>query len=99
MSKSDKVEKWREIHQNGSQPPEYDKWTDEKEQALLNASRTDLVIGDTALGRLKQKWKRDFTETARKFAQEEWDEMAAAWARDSHLTLPERNNNGKNETD
>ena len=49
MSKSDKVEKWREIHQNGSQPPEYDKWTDEKEQALLNASRTGLVILDTAL--------------------------------------------------
>jgi len=78
MSKEDKLQKWDDICRRGLQPPAAKKWTEDDENALKEASRTDLVIGDTALGQLQDKKRKEVIDTARKFTQEEWAELAAA---------------------
>ena len=76
MSKEEKVRKWLEIKEKGSNPPIYERWTDDDEIALVEASRTDLEIGDTAVGRLEEKRKRDLMQAARHLSAEEWAEIA-----------------------
>jgi hypothetical protein len=49
--------------------------------------RTDLEIGDTALGRLQAKKKKDFIKTARKFTPEEWAETTEARSLSSANTI------------
>ena len=44
----------------------------------MEACRTDIEIGDTAVGRLEKKRKADFARTATKFTEEEWAEMTLA---------------------
>ena len=77
------------------QPRAVDKWTDDDENALKEASRTDLVIGDTALGQLQDKKRNEFLETARKFTPEEWAEIIAARSSaDTATTLTSDANEG-----
>ena len=71
LSKDEKMEKWKKLRQDNVQPPAYDKWTDEDERKLIEASKEDLGIGDTAVGRLEAKRKRDFIQTSSKFTPEE----------------------------
>ena len=95
MSKDDKLQKWEDICRRGLQPQAVDKWTDDDENALKEASRTDLVIGDTALGRLQDKKRNEFLETARKFTPEEWAEIIAARSSaDTATTLTSDANEG-----
>ena len=39
MNKEEKLEKWKEICSDGKQPPKFDKWTDNDENALKEASK------------------------------------------------------------
>ena len=55
MTKEHKFEKWRQIRESGKEPPTAEVWTDDDERALIEAGRTDLDIGDTAVGRLQKK--------------------------------------------
>ena len=50
-------------------------WTDEDENALKEASREDIDIGDTALGRLEAQRKKEFRLISKKFMQTEWAKM------------------------
>ena len=50
MSKQEKMTKWNNICAGYVKPPEYNKWSDSDEIALLEASKTDIGIGDTAVG-------------------------------------------------
>lgn len=59
-------------------PPKCDQWTDDDENALIEAGQMELDILDTAFGRLQAQKKVDFLNTAHKFTQEEWDAMTAA---------------------
>ena len=53
------------------------KVNDSDEIALLEASKTDIGIGDTAVGQLEMKRKKEFKQVARKLTDEEWTEMEA----------------------
>jgi hypothetical protein len=75
MSKEEKLEKWLEICKDQKQPPMYEKWTDEDENALKEASREDIDTGDTALGRLEAQRKKEFRLISKKFTQTEWAKM------------------------
>ena len=72
MWRDDKVKKWNEIQLKGIEPPAVKHWTDKDEMELINASRTDLEIGDTAVGRLEKKQIKDFKQWAKKMSTEEW---------------------------
>ena len=91
LSKDEKMEKWKKLRQDNVQPPAYDKWTDEDERKLIEASKEDLGIGDTAVGRLEAKRKRDFIQTASKFTPEEWTEIMAQRNADNISTIPASN--------
>ena len=79
MSKQEKMMKWNNTHSGNVKPPEYNKLSDSDEIALLEASKTDNGIGDTAVGRLDMKWKIEFKQVARKMTDEEWTEIEAIW--------------------
>jgi hypothetical protein len=87
LGKVEKLEKWASIQENNGQPKEFERWTDGDEAALIEASREDIELGDTALGRLQKKKKADFVKTARKFTDEEWAEMTAARSTENQSTM------------
>ena len=92
MSKEQKLEKWMQIQTEGRSPPNYEKWTDEDENALKEASRTHIGIGDTAVGRLEERRMREFKQTVAKFTPEEWAEIEAARGI-SNITNTQEDNN------
>ena len=84
MGKQQKIEKWREIQSKNGQPATIERWTDELEEQLIAASKTDIEIGDTAVGRYEQRRMEDFKRAAPKFTDEQWAIMNAE--RDQHAT-------------
>jgi len=76
MLRNEKQQKWESVR--GQQPPVCERWTDDDENALKEASRTDLDIGDTALGRLKKRKKKELVRTVKDMTEEEWSEVIAA---------------------
>ena len=93
MIKEDKIRRWEDICRRGKLPPTIERWTNDDENALQQASRLDLDVGDTALGRLAEQRKKEFRLTARKFTEEEWAEILAARCPDSNEAT-ESDNNG-----
>jgi len=75
MCREEEVKKWVEIHDSESQPPPFNRWSDEDEAELINASKTDLGICDTAVGRLEKKRVSDLKQAAIKMSDEEWAEI------------------------
>ncbi len=55
MSKESKSKAWDEIWDPGKPPPTYEQWTDDDERELLEASKTNNTVDDTALGRVQMK--------------------------------------------
>ena len=51
---------------------------DSDESELTETSRLDLEIGDTALGRLEKKRKKEFAQAATNMTDAEWNELLAA---------------------
>jgi hypothetical protein len=84
MGKQQKIEKWREIQSKNGQPARIERWMDELEQQLITASKTDIAIGDTAVGRYEQRKMEDFKLAAPKFTNEQWAIMNAE--RERHAT-------------
>ena len=93
MIKEDKIRRWEDICRRGLHPPTIERWTDDDENALQQASRLDLEVGDTALGRLAEQRKKEFRLTARKFTEEEWAEILADRLSESNKAT-ESDNNG-----
>jgi hypothetical protein len=84
MGRQAKMDKWREIQSKNGQPATIERWTDELEEQLIAASKTDIEIGDTAVGRYEQRRMEDFVQAAPKFTNEQWAIMNAE--RDRHAT-------------
>jgi hypothetical protein len=93
MIKEDKIRRWEDICRRGKLPPTIERWTDNNKNVLQQASRLDLDVGDTALGRLAEQRKKEFRLTAREFTEEEWAEILAARCPDSNEAT-ESDNNG-----
>jgi len=65
MIKEDKIRRWEDICRRGLHPPTIERWTDDDENALQQASRLDLEVGDTALGPKKEIIQADSKEVDR----------------------------------
>ncbi len=52
MGKQQKIEEWREIQSKNGQPATIERWTDELEEQLIAASKTDIAIGNTSSGKV-----------------------------------------------
>jgi hypothetical protein len=72
MGRQAKFEKWREIQNENGQPARIERWTDELEEQLIAASKTDITIGNNAVGRYEQRKMEDFKQAAPKFTDEQW---------------------------
>ena len=75
MGKQQKIEKWREIQSKNGQPPTVERWTDELEEQPIAASKTDIAISDTAVGRYEQRKMEDFKQATPKLTDEQWAVM------------------------
>ena len=53
----------------------YAKWTDDDERELLEASKTEITLNDTALGRVQQRKKMEFMQAVPTLTLEEWAEL------------------------
>jgi hypothetical protein len=84
MGKQQKIKKWRQIQSKNEQPMTIERWTDELEQQLITASKTDIAISDTAVGRFEQKRMEDFKQSTPKFIDKQWGIMNAE--REWHAT-------------
>ncbi len=93
MIKEDKIRRWEDICRRGKLPPTIERWTDDNENVLQQASRLDLDVKDTVLGRLDEQRKKEFRLTARKFKEEEWAKILVARCPDSNEAT-ESDNNG-----
>jgi len=76
MLRKDKEQNWESIRTQP--PPLFEQWTDAEEKKLMEASRTDIDIGDTALGRLEEKRKKELVQAATKMTDAEWNKLLAA---------------------
>ncbi len=74
----EKLKAWQDIHAQGKQPAAFERWTDKDERKLLEASRVDINVGDTALGRMQKRKMNDFKQAAKMMTQEEWEETVSA---------------------
>ncbi len=71
------MDKWREIQSKNGQPAMIERWTDELEKELIAASKTDLEIGNTAVGGYEQRRMEDFKQVVPKFTDEQWASLNA----------------------
>jgi hypothetical protein len=84
MGKQQKIEEWREIQSKNGQLAMIERWTDELEEQLIAASKTDIAIGNTAVGKYEQRRMEDFKQAAPKFTDEQWASLNAE--REQHAT-------------
>ena len=98
MSKEEKRQKWVSILERNAPPPTFEQWTIDDKTMLQEASQADLEIGDTALGRLEKKRKRDLLQAATKMTEEEWAELVMARTVGTNSTTDNNTaiNGGKN---
>ena len=76
-SKESKLKAWDEIRDRGKPPPTYERWTDDDERELLEASKTNITVDDTALGRVQMKKKQDFDTRIQTMTKAEWEAAVA----------------------
>ena len=74
-TKEAKMRAWAKIRQEGKDPPMYLTWTDDDERELLEASKTEITLDDTALGRVQQRKKLDFMQVLQTLTREEWADV------------------------
>ena len=77
-------EEWRAIQSKNGQPARIERWTDELEEQLIAASKKDIEIGNTAVGRYEQRRMEYFKQAAPKFTDEQWAIMNTE--REQHAT-------------
>ena len=95
MLRKEKEQKWESVRHH--QPSAYERWTDDDENELKEASRTDLDIGDTALGWLEKKRRKELVQTATKMTDDEWNELIAAQSLTSYATTSETSTTDTND--
>jgi len=77
--KADKVLQWMTILADGSQPPAYERWTDDDEERLRALEETPIDISNTQYGREIALKKRELEAAADTFNREERDTMRQKW--------------------
>lgn len=51
----EKTRAWNDTITKGKNPPVYKRWTNDDERELLEASKEEITLGDTALGRVQKR--------------------------------------------
>jgi hypothetical protein len=80
-NKEEKMLAWNKMRAKGlKEPAACVHWTDEKERMLLNASKENIKLGDTALGRVKKGKMNECKQALRDMSDEEFEVLLAARA-------------------
>lgn len=75
----EKTQAWRnDIITKGKNPPVYKRWTDDDERELLEASKEEITLGDTALGRVQKRKSNEVRRSILNMPDAEWAELVAA---------------------
>ena len=78
MSPEEKVQAWMNIQSKGAAPPTCERWSDDDERALLEASKKEITVCDTALGRAQSRKKNELKQSALTMTDDEWAEVVSA---------------------
>ena len=78
MTQEEKKQAWINIQTKGIAPPTCERWSDDDERELLEASKTELVVGDTALGQAQARKKNELRLSALTMTDDEWAEVVSA---------------------
>ena len=73
----EKARVWNEILTKNKVPPAYERWTDDDERALLEASKDEIALGDTALGRVQRRKQNEVRRSIMNMTDAEWAEAVA----------------------
>jgi hypothetical protein len=80
-NKEEKLNGWKELQAKGlKEPAACVPWTDEEEWMLLDASKENIELGDTALGRVKRRKMSECKQALRDMSEEEFQDLIAARA-------------------
>jgi hypothetical protein len=80
-NKEEKLNGWKELQAKGFKEPEACvPWTDEEERMLLDASKENIELGDTALGRVKWRKMSECKQALRDMSEDEFQDLIAARA-------------------
>jgi hypothetical protein len=80
-NKEEKMNGWNELRAKGlKEPAACAPWTDEEERMLLDASKENIELGDTALGRVKRRKMSECKQALCDMSEEEFQELMAARA-------------------
>ena len=74
-TKEAKMRAWAKIWQEDKEPPMYATWTGDDERELLEASKMEITLNDTALGRVQQRKKSEFMQAIQTMTREEWADV------------------------
>ena len=83
----EKARVWNGILTSNKVATVYDRWTDDDERALLEASKDEIAVGDTALGRMQRRKQNEVRRSIMNMTDAEWEEVIAA--RESSRDLSE----------
>ena len=78
MTQEEKKQAWINIQTKGIAPPTCERWSDDDERELLEASKTEIAVGDTALGRAQARKKNELRLSALTMTDDEWAEVVSA---------------------
>ena len=73
----EKARVWNEILTKNKVPPAYERWTDDDERALLEASKDEIALGDTALGQVQRRKQNEVRRSIMNMTDAEWAEAVA----------------------
>ena len=76
-SKESKLKVWDELRALGKSPPTCERWTDDDEMELIEASKANITVNDTALGRAQMKRKHYFESRIETMSKAEWEAAVA----------------------
>ena len=78
MTTEEKMQAWNTIQMKGIAPPTCERWSDDNERELLEAIKTEITVGDTALGRAQARKKNELKLSALTMKDDEWAEVILA---------------------
>ena len=76
-----KMNGWNKLRVKGlKEPAACVPWTDEEERMLLDASKENIELGDTVLGRVKRRKMSESKQVLRDISEDKFQELIAARA-------------------
>lgn len=74
----EKARVWNDILTKNKAPPVYERWTDDDERALLEASKDEIAVSDTTLGWVQRRKRNEVRRSIMNMTDAEWAEAVAA---------------------